>query len=171
MKKLILRNVPYIMIFWFMCKLGEAYRLAAGRGFLKKLAGCVSGFSEVISRPLPSFYQADLLFGLIGTVTVYIIVAHRIKKAKKWRPDTEHGSACWGGPGDIAPFMDKNPEDNIILTQTEGLTMNPRPANPKYARNKNMLVIGGSGSVKTRFVLKPNLMQCRSKEYPASVNI
>ncbi len=96
------------------------------------------------------------------------MVAAKKQNAKKYRKDVEYGSARWGKQNDIAPYMDAKPENNIILTQSEGLTMNPRPANPKYARNKNMLVIGGSGSGKTRFVLKPNLMQCRSKDFPVS---
>jgi type IV secretion system protein VirD4 len=96
------------------------------------------------------------------------VVWNKKRNAKKFRKDIEHGSARWGTPADIKPFMAKNPDDNIILTATEGLTMNPRPPNPAYARNKNMLVIGGSGSGKTRFVLKPNLMQCKSESYPVS---
>ena len=110
----------------------------------------------------------DIAAALIVAVTIRLIVYVKGRNAKKYRKNEEYGSARWGKSEDIRPFMDKNPENNIILTQTEGLSMNPRPANPKYARNKNMLVIGGSGSGKTRFVLKPNLMQCRSKEYPVS---
>ncbi|MDR1070522.1 MAG: type IV secretory system conjugative DNA transfer family protein, partial [Gracilibacteraceae bacterium] len=145
-----------------------AYRLAYGRDFLQKLIHSMATLNEAMAKPYPSFDLFDLTTGLVGTAIVCAIVYAKKKNAKKYRKDIEYGSARWGKPDDIKPFMDANPENNIILTQTEGLTMNPRPANPKYARNKNMLVIGGSGSGKTRFVLKPNLMQCRSKDYPVS---
>jgi type IV secretion system protein VirD4 len=164
----VLPNLPYVLVFWFAKKLGTAYRLADGNNFLGKLAGSMSTLNGAMSRPLPSLVLFDLVVGVAGAALIYFVVLEKKKKAKKWRKDVEYGSARWGTPDDIAPFMDKKPENNIILTQTEGLTMNPRPSQPKYARNKNMLVIGGSGSGKTRFVLKPNLMQCRSKEYPVS---
>ena len=168
LKRRVLPNLPYVMVFWFACKLGESYRLANGGNFLQKLTGSMSTLNAAMMRPMPSFVPFDLIVGLAGAAIIYAVVRHKKKNAKKWRKDVEHGSARWGTPADIAPFMDKKPDNNIILTQTEGLTMNPRPPSPKHARNKNMLVIGGSGSGKTRFVLKPNLMQCRSKDYPVS---
>ena len=168
LKKYIMPSIPYVLIFWFANKLGMAYRLADGRDFLQKFIHSMATLNAAMAKPVPSFVLFDLLFGLAGAGIIYAVVYVKKKNAKKYRKDVEYGSARWGKPDDIRPFMDTNPENNIILTQTEGLTMNPRPADPKYARNKNMLVIGGSGSGKTRFVLKPNLMQCRSKEYPVS---
>lgn len=168
LKKYILPNLPYVLMFWFFDKLGMAYRLAPGTDFLKKLTASMGTINTAFSTLWPSFDSFDLLVGIAGTAIIYAIVYSKKKNAKKWRKDVEHGSARWGAPADIKPFLDTKRENNIILTQTEGLTMNPRPSNPKYARNKNMLVIGGSGSGKTRFIIKPNLMQCRSKDYPVS---
>jgi type IV secretion system protein VirD4 len=168
LKRRVLPNLPYLVVFWFACKFGEAYRLASGADFLQKLTHSMATLSPVMQNPMPSFHPRDLLVGAVGTAILYGVVAAKKRNARKYRKDVEYGSARWGRPEDIAPFMDSDRENNIILTQTEGLTMNPRPKNPKYSRNKNMLVIGGSGSGKTRFVLKPNLMQCRSKEYPVS---
>jgi type IV secretion system protein VirD4 len=168
LKRSVLPNLPYLLIFWFADKLGMAYRLAPGADFLRRLTRSVGTLSAAMRDPLPSFVLLDVTVGVLGAVIVYAVVYVKKKNAKKYRKDVEYGSARWGTPADIAPFMDGDKENNIILTRTEGLTMNPRPANPKYARNKNMLVIGGSGSGKTRFVLKPNLMQCRSKDYPVS---
>jgi type IV secretion system protein VirD4 len=168
LKRHILPNIPYVAIFWFANKLAEAYRLTAGDDVLEKLAGSMAMLAPVMQKPLFSFDAFDLAAGLAGAAILYGVVAVKRKNAKKYRKDVEYGSARWGRPSDIAPFMDKNSENNIILTATEGLTMSPRPKDPKYARNKNMLVIGGSGSGKTRFIIKPNLMQCRSKDYPVS---
>ena len=168
LKKYVLPNLPYVMMFWFFDKLGMAYRLAPGGDFLKKLTASVGTINTAFASLAPSFHPFDLLVGIAGAGIIYGIVWTKKRNAKKYRKDVEYGSARWGGPADIQPFMDSKTENNIILTQTEGLIINPRPKNPKYARNKNMLVIGGSGSGKTRFVLKPNLMQCRSKEYPVS---
>lgn len=167
-KRRVLPNLPYVLIFWFANKLGEAYRMAQGADFLQRLTRSMATLGLAMQNPLPSFDLFDFVVGIAGAALIYGIVAARKKNAKKYRKDVEYGSARWGTPEDIAPYMDAKPENNIILTQTEGLTMNPRPANPKYARNKNMLVIGGSGSGKTRFVIKPNLMQCRSTDYPVS---
>ena len=167
-RKYILLNLPYVFIFWLAGKAGEAYRLAPGADVSEKVLNLQHGFTSAFQSYLPSFHPQDLLVGLIGAAVIWFAVWNKKKNAKKFRKDAEHGSARWGVEADIVPFLDKDPENNIILTQTEGLTMNPRPASPKYARNKNMLVIGGSGSGKTRFVLKPNLMQCRSKDYPVS---
>jgi type IV secretion system protein VirD4 len=168
LKKCVIPNLPYALIFWFADKLGEAYRLAHGRDILQKFIHCMATLGDAMSRPAPSFVPFDLTVGLAGTLIVFVVVYIKKKNAKKYRKDQEYGSARWGKPDDIKPFMDANKENNVILTATEGLTMNPRPANPKYARNKNMLIIGGSGSGKTRFVLKPNLMQCRSRDFPVS---
>jgi type IV secretion system protein VirD4 len=168
LRKYALPNFPYLIIFWFADKLGMAYRLAGGGDFLRRLTRSVGTLGAAMSDPMPSFALHDLCAGLIGAAIVYGVVSAKKKNAGKFRKDREYGSARWGTKNDIAPFVDVNRENNIILTETEGLTMNPRPANPKYARNKNMLVIGGSGSGKTRFIIKPNLMQCRSKDYPVS---
>lgn len=168
LKKYVLPNLPYLLIFWFCDKLGEAYRLASGMDFGTKLLGMVTTINMAFSSFAPSFHQRDLLVGLAGTVIIYSVVYVRKKNAKKYRKDEEYGSARWGTAKDIKPYMDQKPENNLILTQTEGLTMSSRPKNPKHARNKNMLVVGGSGSGKTRFIIKPNLMQCQSKDYPVS---
>jgi type IV secretion system protein VirD4 len=168
LRKRILPNLPYLIIFWFANKWGMAYRLAHGQDFLHRLARSIAILGRALASPLPSFVLFDLCAGLAGTAAVCATLYVRKKNAKKYRKDVEYGSARWGRREDIAPYMDRDPENNIILTGTESLTMDPRPANPKYARNKNMLVIGGSGSGKTRFVIKPNLMQCRSKDYPVS---
>jgi type IV secretion system protein VirD4 len=110
----------------------------------------------------------DIVAGILGAVIVKLIVIYRRKTAKKWRNNVEYGSARWGNEKDFQPYTDENPDNNIILTNSESLTMSSRPKNPKYARNKNVLVIGGSGSGKTRFFVKPNLMQCQSEDYPVS---
>jgi len=168
LRKYVAPNFPYAMMFWFSNKAGEAYRLAPGADFLKKLIYSVNTLGAAMSRPLPSFVPFDLMVGVAGAALIYAVVWYRKKHAKKWRKDVEYGSARWGTLADIKPYMDEKPDNNIILTQTEGLTMNSRPKQPKYARNKNILIIGGSGSGKTRFWLKPNLMQCQSKDSPVS---
>jgi len=168
LKKYVMPNLPYVLIFWFANKLGMAYRLADGKDFLQKFIHSMSTLNAAMAKPMPSFDLFDLTVGLLGTVIIYAIVYGKKKNAKKYRKDMEYGSARWGTPADIAPYIDPVFENNVILTQTERLMMNSRPKNPAHARNKNMLVIGGSGSGKTRFVLKPNLMQCRSKDYPVS---
>lgn len=162
LKKYALPNLPYALVFWFACKLGEAWRLAPGAGLDQKLPGLSATVGEVMARPLPSMVAQDWLVGLVGAAIIWAVVYFKKKNAKKYRKDVEYGSARWGGPADIKPYMDEKPDGNIILTQTEGLTMNPRPKNPKHARNKNILVVGGSGSGKTRFFIKPNLMQLHS---------
>lgn len=168
LKQKVLPNLPYVLIFWFFNKAGNAYRLASGADFLQKLTRSAVTLGTAMASPLPNMDVFDLAVGAAGTVIIYFIVWQKKRNARKWRKDVEYGSARWGTPEDIKPFMDVKPENNMIITQSEGLTMNPRPSPPKYARNKNMLVIGGSGSGKTRFVLKPNLMQCCSKDYPVS---
>jgi type IV secretion system protein VirD4 len=162
LRKYVLPNLPYVPVFWFADKLGEAWRLAPDTNVLDQLVGSISILDSVMARPLPSLHPHDLLAGVIGTAAVSATVYFKKKNAKKWRRDREYGSARWGTPTDIKPYMDEKPEQNIILTATEGLTMNNRPKKPKYARNKNVLIVGGSGSGKTRFWLKPNLMQLHS---------
>ncbi|GHT77996.1 conjugal transfer protein TraG [Actinomycetota bacterium] len=160
-KKYLIPNLPYLIFLWIFAKAGEAWRLAPGGGISAKLTGLGDGFTTAFASVLPGA-PADLLFGCAGALALRLILYVRSKNAKKYRKDVEYGSARWGVPEDIKPYMDAKPESNIILTATEGLTMSGRPKNPKYARNKNVLVIGGSGSGKTRFFLKPNLMQLHS---------
>ena len=161
-RKHLLPNLPYAMLFWFFGKIGEAYRLTPGDDVIKKLMGSMTGLSTVMAKPLPSLVPFDLLIGLTGAAAIYIFVWYRKRNAKKWRKDIEFGSARWGQRSDIEPFLSQNPDNNVILTATESLTLDSRPKNPKYARNKNVLIIGGSGSGKTRFWLKPNLIQLHS---------
>ena len=168
LKKYVLPNLPYLLIFWFFNKLGWAYRLAPGSDIVRKLTGCVETINGAFANPLPSLVPFDLLVGVAGAAAIYAVVYFKGRNARKYRKGVEYGSARWGTAKDIQSFIDPKPENNIILTQTEGLTMNPRPKNPKYARNKNVLIVGGSGSGKTRFIIKPNLMQCQSKDYPVS---
>lgn len=167
-KKLVILTLPYLLIGLYASKLGQAYRLAAGANLSAKLLHIGDGFAAAFASPFPSFYPQDLLVGLLCGAALRLAVYMKGKNAKKYRKDVEYGSARWGGPKDIQPFVDPVFENNIILTQTESLMMSNRPKNPKYARNKNVLIIGGSGSGKTRFWLKPNLMQCTSKAYPTS---
>jgi type IV secretion system protein VirD4 len=162
LRRYVLPNLPYVPVFWFADKLGEAWRLAPGEDALDKMIYGISILNTVMANPLPSLHSKDLLTGIAGTAALYATVYFKKKNAKKWRKDREYGSARWGTPADIKPYMDENPDQNIILTATEGLTMNSRPKKPKYARNKNVLIVGGSGSGKTRFWLKPNLMQLHS---------
>ena len=167
-KKIILPNLPYVFLGLYASKLGQMWRLAAGADFSQKFWNLGEGFAAAFQSAAPSFHPADLLVGLLCGVMLRLTVYMKGKNAKKYRHGVEYGSARWGNAQDIAPYIAPKFEDNIILTQTERLTMNNRPKDPKTARNKNMLVIGGSGSGKTRFVLKPNLMQCTSKTYPVS---
>ena len=161
-KKLILPNLPYVFIGLFATKLGLAARLAPGVDFSSKAMNIMDGFSMAFENILPSFHPTDLLVGISAAVIIRLVVYFKGKNAKKYRKNVEYGSARWGTHEDIAPFMDPVFENNIILTQTESLMMSNRPKDPKNARNKNVLVIGGSGSGKTRFFLKPNLMQLHS---------
>jgi len=161
-KKHVLLCLPYAFLFWFFSKFGEAYRLAPGDNTLQRLMGAITALRDTLSRPMLSFVPFDLLIGLIGAAVVYCIVLSKKKNAKKWRKDIEYGSARWGNRKDIEPYVDPKPDKNIILTATESLTLNGKPKDPKFARNKNVLVVGGSGSGKTRFWLKPNLMQLHS---------
>ena len=167
-KKLIIANLPYLLFVYLFGKLGQTYRLAAGADVSEKLLHLADGFSLAFENAAPSFHLFDLAVGVAGAVALRLMVYCKSKNAKKYRRGVEYGSARWGGPKDIAPYIDPVFDNNILLTQTERLTMNNRPKDPKTARNKNVLVIGGSGSGKTRFFVKPNLMQCVSKDYPAS---
>ncbi len=167
-KKYILPNLPYVMIGLYATKLGQMWRLAPGADFSAKVLGLMDGFAAAFQSAAPSFHPADLLVGLLCGAALRLAVYVKGKNAKKYRRNVEYGSARWGNAQDIAPYVAPKFEDNIILTQTERLTMNSRPKDPKTARNKNVLIIGGSGSGKTRFFLKPNLMQCTSKTYPVS---
>ena len=161
-KKLVLLNLPYVFAFYFVDKLAEVFRLAPGTEFIDKLTGGFANFGAAFANPLPSFHPVDLLIGVAGGALLKLAVYIKGKNRKKFRQGEEYGSARWGRPEDIRPYMDDDFSNNVILTQTEGLTMNSRPKQPKYARNKNILVIGGSGSGKTRFFVKPNLMQMHS---------
>ena len=167
-KRLILLNLPYFLFALFGTKLGQAWRLAPGSGFSDKLLHLVEGMAAAFQSAMPSFRPFDLLFGILFSAIIWIAVYVKGKNAKKFRKNQEYGSARWGNAEDIAPYMDPDFRNNIILTKTEMLTMNNRPPDPKTARNKNVLIIGGSGSGKTRFWLKPNLMQCNSEKYPVS---
>ena len=168
MKRLIIANLPYLLFVYLFGKLGQTYRLAAGADLSEKLLHLADGFSLAFESAAPSFHLFDLAVGVAGAVALRLMVYCKSKNAKKYRRGVEYGSARWGSPKDIAPYIDPVFDNNILLTQTERLTMNNRPKDPKTARNKNVLVIGGSGSGKTRFFVKPNLMQCVSKDYPTS---
>jgi len=167
-KKIVLPNLPYLLFALLGTKCGQAARLAPGLDFSQKALHILDGFRLAFESLLPSFHPADLLIGVLIAAALRLAVYVKGKNAKKFRKNMEYGSARWGTHDDIAPYIDPVFENNIILTQTESLTMNNRPKDPKTARNKNVLVIGGSGSGKTRFFIKPNLMQCQSKDYPVS---
>ena len=167
-KKLILLNFPYVFAFYFADKLSAVFRQAPGAEFIDKLTGGFANFGTAFANPLPSFHPVDLLIGVAAGALLKLAVYMKAKNRKKFRQGVEYGSARWGKPEDIKPYQDENFDNNVILTQTEALTMNSRPKQPKYARNKNVMVIGGSGSGKTRFYVKPNLMQCTSKDFPVS---
>ncbi len=161
-KKYVVPNLPYLFIFWFFCKLGEAYRLAAGADFGAKLIGMMKTIGTAFGTITPGLAGFDLLVGLVGAVALRLVVYNKVKNAKKFRKDVEYGSARWGTAKDIAPFIDPKFENNVILTGTEFLTMNTRPKIPANARNLNCCIIGSSGSGKTRFWLTPQLLQAHS---------
>ena len=161
-KKLLILNLPYLLFVWLFDKVGAAVRLSLGADASAKLLHLGDGFTAAFSSIAPSFHPVDLLIGIAGAVIVRLIIYVKGKNAKKYRKGMEYGSARWGTAEDIKPYTDPVFENNIPLTQTERLTMNSRPKQPKYARNKNILVIGGSGSGKTRFFVKPSLMQMHS---------
>lgn len=160
-KKYVVPNLPYLLIFWFFCKIGEAYRLAAGADFGMKLIGMMKTIGLAFGTIAPG-HGFDLLVGLIGAVVLRLVVYNKVRNAKKFRKDVEYGSARWGTAKDIAPFVDPKFENNVILTGTEFLTMNTRPKIPANARNLNCCIIGSSGSGKTRFWLTPQLLQAHS---------
>ena len=161
-KKFLLPNIPYVFIALFATKLGQAWRLAPGMDFSGKALHLMEGFAAAFQSALPSFHPIDLCVGVAAALLIRLIVYVKGKNAKKFRKNLEYGSARWGRPEDIAPYVDPKFENNVILTQTERLMMSNRPKDPKTARNKNVLVVGGSGSGKTRFFIKPNLMQLHS---------
>ena len=164
LKKVLLPNIPFVLVGAIATNLGEAWRLAVGDNASEKIQSLFidSAFKTAFSNPLPSLHPVDLLVGILIGAALWAFMYFKKKNAKKFRHNTEYGSARWGTPADIEPYMDPVFENNVILSQTERLTMNSRPANPKYARNKNVLVVGGSGSGKTRFFIKPNLLQLHS---------
>lgn len=167
-KKLLILNIPYVVIGLICTNVGEAWRIAVGADIGEKILGFLSALGTAFSNPVPSIHPFDICIGIAVGGIFRLIVYVRSKNAKKYRHNEEYGSARWGTAKDIEPFADPVFENNVILTRTESLTMNNRPADPKTARNKNVLIIGGSGSGKTRFWLKPNLLQCTSKTYPTS---
>ena len=162
LKKVLLPNLPYLLFAWLFDKLCQAVRLAPGLNASEKLLRIAQGFTEAFASLWLSLHPLDLLLGVAGAALVRLAVYLKAKNAKKYRRGVEYGSARWGRPEDIAPYIDPVPDWNIPLTRTESLTMTSRPKDPKTARNKNILVIGGSGSGKTRFFVKPSLLQMHS---------
>ena len=162
-KKLILLNFPYIIAFYMVEKAAWLYRHCNGDTIVDRLMVLFMNFGLAYKSYLPSFHPFDLMVGLIGAVALKAVIYFKGKNAKKYRQGEEYGSARWGNAKDIEPFIDPVFENNVLLTQTERLMMSGRPKHPKYARNKNVIVIGGSGSGKTRFFVKPNLMQMPEK--------
>ena len=170
-KKLLVLSVPYVIMGYLADKVSWVYRHVPGDMVARKIGNTFLCFTQGFKNPFLSFHPLDLLVGILAALIFRGLVYYRSKNAKKYRQGVEYGSARWGTTADIKPYMDPKPENNMILTQTEGLTMNNRPKNPGTARNKNVLVIGGSGSGKTRFFVKPNIMQCcfPNPDYPTSV--
>ena len=162
LKKYLLPNLPYLFFVYLFDKLCQAVRLAPGLDASEKLLHIGQGFQTAFASSAPSFHVLDICVGIFGAILVRLAVYLKAKNAKKYRRGVEYGSARWGRPEDIAPYIDPVPDWNIPLTRTESLTMTSRPKQPKYARNKNILVIGGSGSGKTRFFVKPSIMQMHS---------
>ena len=162
MKKLLILNIPYLFIALAFTKLSQAWRYSTGYEAAEKILHLSDGFAVAFNSPLPSFHPQDLIFGILLAAAIRLAVYLKGRNAKKYRKGVEYGSARWGKAEDIRPFTDPVFQNNVILTQTESLMMSNRPKNPKNARNKNVLIVGGSGSGKTRFWLKPNLMQCHS---------
>ena len=161
-KKLLILYLPYFILGLVATKLGLAWRMATGADIGEKILNLVASFSVAFQSPLPSFHPTDLLLGFFIAAAIRLYVYVKAKNAKKYRKNVEYGSARWGTREDIQPYINPDFQQNVILTQTEHLTMESRPKNPVTARNKNVIIIGGSGSGKTRFWLKPNLMQCHS---------
>ena len=166
--KLLALYLPYLVIGLAATNLGEAWRLAEGKELGDKIVSLMGTLPAAFANPLPSLHPLDILVGICCSAGLRLAVYLKSKNAKKYRHGMEYGSARWGTPADIAPFIAPKFEDNIILTKTERLMMSNRPPDPKNARNKNVLVVGGSGSGKTRYFIKPNLLQCTSKSHPVS---
>ena len=166
--KILRLSLPYVMFGLYATKFGLAWRLAPGADAAQKFLSFTDSLSAAMQTPLPSFHPVDLAVGLLCGLGLRLTVCVQSMKAKKYRHGMEYGAARWGTAKDIRPYADPVFENNVILTRTESLTMNSRPKDPKTARNKNVLIVGGSGSGKTRFWLKPNLMQCQSKQHPVS---
>lgn len=160
--KPILLKLPYLAFVYLFDKLTEAFRLSLRGGVMETLLSFGEGFTEAFETFAPSFHPVDLTVAVIGTGLIFLVMYVRGLEARKYRKGMEYGSARWGNAEDIAPYIDPVFENNVLLTNTERLMMSSRPAHPKYARNKNVLVVGGSGSGKTRFYVKPNLMQMHS---------
>lgn len=161
-KRLLILNLPYVILGLVATNLGEAWRMAEGTDTSAKTLSFLSTIPVAFGNPMPSFHPMDLLIGVLLGAALRLAVYLKGKNAKKYRHGVEYGSARWGNAKDIEPFMAPKFEDNVILTRTERLMMSNRPKNPANARNKNVLIIGGSGSGKTRFWLKPNLLQMHS---------
>lgn len=161
-KRIIILNIPYVVAGLFATNFGEAWRLASGAGASEKINHIFDVLPVALSNPIPSFHPFDIIVGAVLGGLFKLAVYLKGKNARKYRHGAEYGTARWGTAQDIEPFVDPKFEKNVILTQTERLTMNSRPKIPKYARNKNVLVVGGSGSGKTRFFLLPNLLQMHS---------
>lgn len=161
-KKLLIRALPYVIIGLVCTNLGEAWRLSEGANASKKLMSFFGMIGYAFGTPMPSFHPLDLAVGALCGVFFRLAVCLRGKNAKNYKHNREYGSARWGSAKDIEPFMDPVFENNVILTRTERLMMSNRPKNPANARNKNVLIVGGSGSGKTRFWIKPNLLQLHS---------
>ena len=168
MKRKWLHELPYLLVALYATKIGQTWRLAEGKDAAHKLLSLMDSLSASFASPLPSFELHDFCIGLLLGAGFRLFIFIKDSEKKKYRKGREYGSARWGTPEDIKPFIDPVFANNVILTQTERLTMSSRPKNPAYARNKNVLIIGGSGSGKTRFFVKPNLMQCVSDKYPCS---
>ena len=161
-KKILIMNIPYIITGYFGDKLSWLYRQSDADLAAYKISYLVMNFGDGFRNPLPSIHPIDILIGIVAGLIMKGVVVYKRKNAKKFRYGAEFGSARWGTKKDIEPFVDENEDNNIILTATESLTMNSRPKDPKNARNKNIVAVGGSGSGKTRFFVKPQLMQLHS---------
>ena len=162
LKKIMILSLPYVIFGLIYTNIGEAWRLAEGTDYSAKVLAFFTTIGIAFGNPLPSFYPTDMLVGIIAGAALRLAVFLKSQNKKNYKHNVEYGSARWGGPKDIEPFMDPVFENNVILTRTERLMMSNRPKNPANARNKNVLIVGGSGSGKTRFWIKPNLLQLHS---------